>query len=87
MTGVTTAFERLKQALRKLPGVGYRSSERIALHLLLGKPEQLQALVAVLYRDGAGRSRGLRFHQFVHAERARKFGVSAVADADDARGG
>lgn len=53
MTGVTTAFERLKQALRKLPGVGYRSSERIALHLLLGKPEQLQALVAVLGESAA----------------------------------
>jgi recombination protein RecR len=45
---VTTAFERLQQALRKLPGVGYRSSERIALHLLLGKPDQLQSLVAAL---------------------------------------
>jgi recombination protein RecR len=45
---VTNAFERLQQALRKLPGIGYRSSERIALHLLLGKPEQLQALVAAL---------------------------------------
>lgn len=43
-----TAFEKLQQALRKLPGVGYRSSERIALHLLLGKPEQLQELVAAL---------------------------------------
>lgn len=45
---MTNAFERLQQALRKLPGIGYRSSERIALHLLLGKPEQLQALVAAL---------------------------------------
>jgi recombination protein RecR len=45
---VTTAFENLQQALRKLPGIGYRSSERIALHLLLGKPDQLQALVAAL---------------------------------------
>jgi len=45
---VTTAFDKLRQALQKLPGVGYRSSERIALHLLLAKPEQLQALVSVL---------------------------------------
>jgi recombination protein RecR len=42
------AFERLQLALRRLPGVGYRSSERIALHLLLGRPEQLSALVAAL---------------------------------------
>lgn len=46
--GVTTAFERLQLALRKLPGVGYRSSERIALHLLIGKPDQLESLVAAL---------------------------------------
>jgi len=45
---VTTAFEKLQQALRKLPGVGYRSSERIALHLLVGKPDQLKALVEAL---------------------------------------
>jgi recombination protein RecR len=45
---VTNAFEKLQQALRKLPGVGYRSSERIALHLLLGKPDELDALVSAL---------------------------------------
>jgi recombination protein RecR len=45
---VASAFEKLQQALRKLPGVGYRSSERIALHLLLAKPEQLQVLVGAL---------------------------------------
>jgi recombination protein RecR len=45
---VTAAFEKLQQALRKLPGVGYRSSERIALHLLIGKPDQLQALISAL---------------------------------------
>jgi recombination protein RecR len=46
--GPTNSFEKLQQALRKLPGVGYRSSERIALHLLLGKPDQLEALVGAL---------------------------------------
>jgi len=45
---VTNAFEKLQQTLRKLPGVGYRSSERIALHLLLGKPGELEALVSAL---------------------------------------
>jgi len=45
---VTAAFDKLQQALRKLPGIGYRSSERIALHLLIGKPEQLKALVDAL---------------------------------------
>ncbi len=45
---MTTAFEKLQQALRRLPGVGYRSSERIALHLLIGKPDQLKELVEAL---------------------------------------
>ncbi|HXQ80502.1 MAG TPA: recombination mediator RecR [Opitutaceae bacterium] len=45
---MTAAFDKLQQALRKLPGIGYRSSERIALHLLIGKPEQLKALVDAL---------------------------------------
>jgi recombination protein RecR len=45
---VPGAFEKLQLALRKLPGVGYRSSERIALHLLIGKPDQLKALVEAL---------------------------------------
>jgi recombination protein RecR len=45
---MATAFENLQNALRKLPGVGYRSSERIALHLLLGKPEQLRLLTTSL---------------------------------------
>ena len=45
---MTTAFENLQKTLRKLPGVGYRSSERIALHLLLGKPGELDELVGAL---------------------------------------
>jgi recombination protein RecR len=42
---MSTGFERLQSTLRKLPGIGFRSSERIALHLLLAKPEQLKELV------------------------------------------
>jgi recombination protein RecR len=45
---MASAFERLIEVLRKLPGVGYRSSERIALHLLIGKPDQLNSLVEAL---------------------------------------
>jgi recombination protein RecR len=45
---VTPAFEKLQQALKRLPGVGYRSAERIALHLLVEKPARLPELVAVL---------------------------------------
>lgn len=45
---MTPAFEKLQQHLKQLPGLGYRSSERIALHLLVEKPARLPALVAAL---------------------------------------
>ncbi|HWA10680.1 MAG TPA: recombination mediator RecR [Opitutaceae bacterium] len=45
---MTPSFEKLQKQLKQLPGLGYRSSERIALHLLVEKPGQLPALVAAL---------------------------------------
>ena len=45
---MTPAFEKLQQALKRLPGGGYRSAERIALHLLVEKPARLPELVATL---------------------------------------
>lgn len=45
---MTPAFEKLQKQLKQLPGLGYRSAERIALHLLVEKPAQLPALVAAL---------------------------------------
>lgn len=45
---MTPALEHLQKLLKKLPGVGYRSAERIALHLLVEKPQQLPELVAAL---------------------------------------
>jgi recombination protein RecR len=45
---MTPAFEKLQKHLKQLPGLGFRSSERIALHLLVEKPGQLPALVAAL---------------------------------------
>jgi recombination protein RecR len=41
-------LEKIQQQLKQLPGIGYRSAERIALHLLVEKPEQLGSLVAAL---------------------------------------
>ena len=35
---MTPALEALQKALKQLPGIGYRSAERIALHLLVEKP-------------------------------------------------
>jgi recombination protein RecR len=45
---MTPAFERLQQHLKQLPGLGFRSAERIALHLLVEKPARLPALVTAL---------------------------------------
>jgi recombination protein RecR len=45
---MTPAFEALQQQLKRLPGVGFRSAERIALHLLVEKPARLPELVRAL---------------------------------------
>jgi recombination protein RecR len=53
---MTPVFDALVQRLRKLPGLGYRSAERIALHLLVERPESLPELVAAL-NDAGQRAR------------------------------
>jgi recombination protein RecR len=45
---MTPAFEKLQKHLKQLPGLGFRSSERIALHLLVEKPGRLPELVRAL---------------------------------------
>jgi recombination protein RecR len=45
---MTPALENLQKLLKQLPGVGYRSAERIALHLLVEKPARLPELVTAL---------------------------------------
>ena len=45
---MTPSFEKLQNLLKRLPGLGYRSAERIALHLLLEKPELQEQLIATL---------------------------------------
>ena len=45
---MTPALEHLQKQLKQLPGIGYRSAERIALHLLVEKPGRLPELVAAL---------------------------------------
>ena len=37
-------YERLVQSLKYLPGLGYRSAEKIALYLLVEKPERAKEL-------------------------------------------
>lgn len=45
---MTASLEKLQQLLKQLPGLGYRSAERITLHLLVEKPDRLPALVDAL---------------------------------------
>ena len=53
---MTPAFEALQKQLKQLPGLGFRSAERIALHLLVERPERLPQIVAGL--EGAARAGG-----------------------------
>ncbi|MGC9452261.1 MAG: recombination mediator RecR [Oceanipulchritudo sp.] len=43
-----SAFEQLQQCLKGLPGLGYRSAERLALHLLVEHPESCAELMEAL---------------------------------------
>jgi recombination protein RecR len=45
---MTPAFEKFQKLLKQLPGLGYRSSERIALDLLVEHPERVGPLVTAL---------------------------------------
>ncbi|MFA5257858.1 MAG: recombination mediator RecR, partial [Opitutales bacterium] len=49
---MTPAFDKIRQTLRRLPGLGFRSAERIALHLLVEHPERCAELVEAL-RDAS----------------------------------
>ncbi len=45
---MTPVFEKLQKILKQLPGLGYRSAERVALHLTVEKPDLLPQLVDCL---------------------------------------
>lgn len=45
---MTPSFDALQKQLKKLPGVGYRSAERMAIQLLVEKPESCQSLLDAL---------------------------------------
>jgi recombination protein RecR len=51
---MTPALEQLQKQLKQLPGIGYRSAERIALHLLVEKPGKLPELVSALEAAARG---------------------------------
>lgn len=57
---MTPSFEKLQKQLKQLPGLGFRSSERIAMHLLVEKPERLPALVEALHEAARAVKRCVR---------------------------
>ena len=57
---MTPSFEKLQKQLKQLPGLGFRSSERIAMHLLVEKPERLPALVEALHEAASAVKRCVR---------------------------
>ena len=42
---MTPAYDSLLQQLKRLPGLGYRSAERVAMHLLVEKPDTMPELL------------------------------------------
>ena len=65
---MTPAFEKLQKHLKQLPGLGYRSAERIALNLLVERPERLPALVAALQTAAASVRRCVRCGNLAEGE-------------------
>lgn len=65
---MTPAFERLQKHLKQLPGLGYRSAERIALHLLVEKPARLPELVRALEEAAASVRRCTRCGNLAEGE-------------------
>lgn len=45
---MTPAYDQLVQILKKLPGLGFRSAEKVALHVLVERPEKVQELAHAL---------------------------------------
>lgn len=56
---MTPSFERLQDILKRLPGLGFRSAERIALNLTVEKPDLLPKLLEALQaaKERIGRCR------------------------------
>jgi len=56
---MTPAYDQLLQQLKRLPGLGYRSAERVAMHLLVEKPDAMGDLLDAMggARDAVCRCR------------------------------
>ncbi len=77
-----SSLDLLQQQLRQLPGLGPRSAERIALHLLIEQPGKLPALVAALQAAAHGAGRCVRCGHL--AEAGQLCGICGDARRDAA---
>lgn len=50
---MTPSFDKVRQLLKMLPGMGHRSAERLALHLLVERPGKLAPLLESLQSAAA----------------------------------
>ena len=50
---MTPSFDKVRQLLKMLPGMGHRSAERLALHLLVERPGKLAPLLEALQAAAA----------------------------------
>ena len=50
---MTPSFDKVRQLLKMLPGMGHRSAERLALHLLVERPGKLEPLLESLQAAAA----------------------------------
>ena len=51
---MTPAFDKVRQLLKQLPGMGHRSAERIALHLLVERPAKLAPVLNAVHATALG---------------------------------
>ena len=65
---MSSTFEHLVQTLKKLPGLGFRSAERLALHLLVEEPDQMAVLQAALAQAEGNIRRCLRCGHMAEAD-------------------
>ena len=65
---MTPAFDKVRQLLKQLPGLGHRSAERIALHLLVERPARLAPVLEALQAAAAAVRRCARCGSLAEAE-------------------
>jgi recombination protein RecR len=65
---VTPSFDKVRQLLKMLPGMGHRSAERIALHLLVERPGKLAPLLESLQSAAAAVRRCARCGSLAEAD-------------------